>query len=576
MSNGRRMLVTCAWVACLAAGLMAFVASAGLAAGLPSQEGLPAALALELKAAPDGSVSKEDLRNQVGELQRLADWASAHRPKTGFLQSLFGSKGTARPVALGDLAQFAQALKGERVVVEGLYERSKEATGEFRLGDARCLVNLAEGALKEGFAGEDVYGLPVAVEGTVEMGSAVPIVRAQALRPAEGLALLRIARAYELMGEYTQAVEAYAKAEAASRRQSRDFAAFAGVSAGRIAYENLRDKPQAGKRYNAAWSTYLTNVAPGTPAAHVWMPGSGGQRWQRLTVREAIGDTLDQLNSQSFWYRFVALFTDLCGGNSALACLLIALVVRIVIWPLTKKQLQSGEAMKRLQPQIKELQTRHADDKQKFQQEFWKLCNANKVNPLGGCLPLLVQMPLLIMVYNGIRLYIVQFDKASFLWVQNLAGPDMVLLVAYTLSMIAFQKMTQATNPQAATMDPQQEQTQKMMMYMMPLMFFFMFKTFPAAFILYWLGTNVIYFAQQWNYARRVNAGHEAVVKSGRGGGFAASVAKLLSGEPGGREQGGGEEPKATKQPPAPAKGPQAPSQTAKRDKRKSGKGKRR
>ena len=547
MKTRRRATSWCGITACLLTILASVVPLRAGAQGLPSQAGLPAALTLPLKTAPDGSLSKEDLRSQIKLLQQLADWSTANKPKGGFLEGLFGAKNAARAVPLPDLAQYAKVLQGERVVVEGLYERSKDARAEFRMGDARCLINLAEGAQVEGFPTEDLFGLPVAVEGTVEMGGVTPILRAQSLRPAAGLALLRIARAQELMADYPAAILAYSKAEAAARRQNRDFAAFASVSAGRIAYENLRDKGQAKKRYNAAWSFYLTNVAPGTPPAHIWMPVDSGKRWQRMTVREAIADVLDGLNSESFWYGFVAFFVHICGG-AAPGCLAIAFVVRMVIWPLTRKQLQSGEAMKRLQPQIKELQTRYADDKQKFQQEFWKLCQANKVNPLGGCLPLLVQMPLLIMVYSGIRLYIVQFDKASFLWVHNLAGPDMVLLVGYTLSMIAFQKMTQATNPQAATMDPQQEQTQKMMMYMMPLMFFFMFKTFPAAFILYWLGTNVIYFAQQWNYARSVHAVHAGSQAPARAGGFVSSMARLLSGEPHAQDETNDAE---TPQPPA-------------------------
>ncbi|MFW6438367.1 MAG: membrane protein insertase YidC, partial [Armatimonadota bacterium] len=123
----------------------------------------------------------------------------------------------------------------------------------------------------------------------------------------------------------------------------------------------------------------------------------------------------------------------------------------------------------------------------------WALCQENNCNPLGGCLPMLVQMPILIFLYRGIHEYIVQFEGISFLWVQNLAEPNMLLLILYTLSMIGFQKMASQSQP---TADPQQEQQQKMMMYMMPIMFFFFFQTFPAAFLLYWLGSNIIYFGE--------------------------------------------------------------------------------
>jgi YidC/Oxa1 family membrane protein insertase len=378
----------------------------------------------------------------------------------------------------------------------------------------------------------------------------------------------------ELLGQNDAAAKAYTKAEAALRTSDSGLAAFARVSAGRLAYDQLRDKRLAGKHYSAAWTSYVTNIAPGTPVVRVWMPDTNKRTWVATPVREAIGDTLDRLNGESFWYRFVAFFVALCGGSAALGVLLIAAIVRVVIWPLTKKQLQSAEAMKKLQPQIKELQARLADDKQRFQQEFWLLCKANGVNPLGGCLPLLIQMPILIMVYNGIRLYVVQFDRSSFLWVSNLGGPDMILLVAYTLSMILFQKMTQKTNPQAVV-DPQQEQQQKMMMYMMPLMFFFMFKTFPAAFILYWLGTNIIYFLQQWNYTRRLETVH-APSQLAEGGPLGAlrrsvgSVKQVLSGEPAAdRDKGAAAKPgqgaSAAPRSQPPAKGGQPKRKSGKR-----------
>lgn len=500
------------------------------AAPMQSQHGLPSALVITAKPGPDGTLSKDELQGQIKPLQDMAQWARDHQPKLGFWERLLGSPSAAKSVPLDDLAKLAGSLKGQMVVVEGLYEHSDEAVAVLQTDRSRCLVDLAEGTQPEGFPGKDIYGLPAAVQGTVEMRGTTPVVRANQIRPSAGIALIRVARIYELLGDNKKAMTAYSEAEAATRTSQGNLGAFARVSAARLAYD-ARDKVEAGKYYNMAWNTYITNVPPGSRTYAVWMPDSKQEAWDRLPVREAIGDTLDRLNAENFWYRFVDLFVTLCGRNPALGVLLLSLVVRLIIWPLTKKQLQSAEAMKRLQPQMKELQARYADDKEKFQQEFWKLCQANGVNPLGGCLPLIVQMPILILIYKGIRLYIVQFDRASFLWVPNLGGPDMILLVAYTISMILFQKMTSKTTPQAA-MDPQQEQQQKMMMYMMPLMFFFMFKTFPAAFILYWLGTNVIYFAQQWNYSRVMAHTETTPAAPARSGGLVSRMAQLLSGEP--------------------------------------------
>jgi len=165
------------------------------------------------------------------------------------------------------------------------------------------------------------------------------------------------------------------------------------------------------------------------------------------------------------------------------------------------------------------------------------------VNPLGGCLPMLIQFPILIMLWRGIRDYIVQFNHHGFLWVRNLAMPDVPLLVAYTISMIFFQKMTQKLQP-AATMTPQQQQQQQMMTYLMPLMFFFFFQSFPAAFLLYWLATNVIYFGQQYLYQRSLDKkaqdGTESLTpKPKKGGGFMDAMVRLLSGGKEPQEQPG-------------------------------------
>jgi YidC/Oxa1 family membrane protein insertase len=538
------------------------------AAPLTFQEGLPPALTIDLAREADGSLSPEALRAEAQRLQKLADGAQQTEPKVGFFERLFPSPNTPRMVNVEDLAasQAATALRGQQVLVEGVLEHAEEAAGRVRTDRAECLVDLAGGTKPEGFGTQDAFGQPVLVQGTVEARGTTPIIRAVSIKPSKPIALLRVARIKELLGDSKGAMEAYATAEAALRGRPGDYGAFCAVNSGRIAYEDLRDKAQAGKRYNAAWNAYITGLAPGMRAHSVWMPDTKSSRWNRMGLREAISEPLDRLNSENFWYRFVDLFVTLCGRNAALGVLLLSLVVRMIIWPLTKKQLQSAEAMKRLQPQIKELQGRFADDKQRFQQEFWKLCQANGVNPLGGCLPLIIQMPLLIMVYNGIRLYIVEFDRASFLWVPSLGGPDLPLLVAYTLSMILFQKMTQRTNPQAV-MDPQQEQQQKMMMYLMPLMFFYMFKTFPAAFILYWLATNIIYFAQQWGYTRKL-AVAETQATTGRTHGV-RSFLRLLSGEPAPEATDAQDQPAAPEQPPAKGAGTGASSHKKAKQSRK-------
>lgn len=523
-------------------GLMPFLLSLAMpafAAPTLFQAGLPEVLVIGPGTDEKDVPAVTDLKAEAERLISMAAWANENAPSSGFLKKLMGSSGDPQAVTLDALTANLEALRGKLVAVEGLYEPLGKGEGVLNGARSNCAVTLPEGTPVEGFGGKDIDGVPARVVGMVEAKGKQPVIRATVVTPSAGISWIRAARAYDLAGEYDDALEAYQKAEAALRSVPGDLAAFSRVRSGQIAYDHLRNKKLASKHFNTAWTTYITNIPPGTPALYVWSPSPAEKTWTRSTVHDAIGPTLSKLNSDSFWYHFVAFFVMVCGGNAALGILLLALVVRLIIWPLTRKQLESAAAMQKLQPQIKELQARYADDKQKFQTEFWALCQANGVNPLGGCLPLLVQMPILILIYQGIRLYIVEFDKSSFLWVENLAGPDMILLVAYTISMILFQKMTQKTNPQAV-MDPQQQQQQKMMMYMMPLMFFFMFKTFPAAFILYWLGTNIVYFAQQWNYMRKID--HSAPIQ-GKRSGVVDTMARMLSGEPQGNADAPEEKP---------------------------------
>jgi len=538
---GKRLVCVVGRLAAVCLVLLAAVVTAELAVGAPVefQTGLPPALVILGEQQAEGKFTESDLRDEIDRLQNLADWAKDNEPKVGWVEKFLSSKDAARAVSLDDLVHDANTWRGSLVTVEGIYEASEEADGVLRAAKGKCLVTLAEGTPFKGFGDDEIFGQPVKLTGTVELRGTAPVIRVTEVKPARALSLLRLARAYEIAGDDAEAVSAYISAEGALRGQRTNLAAFARVRAGALSTE---DKAIS-KHYNMAWTSYVTNVPAAQPAYQTWVPVKAEKRWEKRSVHDVISKPLNDLNSKSFWYSFVGFFVLICGGNPAWGVLLLAVAVRTIIWPLTRKQLESAAAMKKLQPQMKALQAKHADDKQKFQQEFWQLCQANGVNPLGGCLPLLVQMPILIMVYKGIRLYVVEFDQASFLWVKNLAGPDMILLIAYTLSMIAFQSMTQKMNPQAA-MDPQQQQQQKMMTWMMPLMFFFMFKTFPAAFMLYWLGTNIVYFAQQWNYMRKVNGDDESAEPAKKGGGFVGSMARLLSGEPASEEEQEEAEPK--------------------------------
>lgn len=195
-------------------------------------------------------------------------------------------------------------------------------------------------------------------------------------------------------------------------------------------------------------------------------------------------------------------------GNYGVAIILLTVLVKLVFFPLSNKSFKSMSAMKKLQPQMERLREQYKDDKQKLNQEMMELYKRYHVNPLGGCLPMVVQMPVFIGLYQGL-LYAIELRQAPFVgWITDLSQPDRfgalaipfvdppgipVLTLLMGGSMIVQQMMT----PMAG--DPMQ---QKMMM-LMPVVFTVMFVNFPAGLVLYWLINNILTIAQQNWYQRR-------------------------------------------------------------------------
>jgi YidC/Oxa1 family membrane protein insertase len=321
---------------------------------------------------------------------------------------------------------------------------------------------------------------------------------------------LKFAVAYALERE-----EQYREAVAAYREAGSQLASQAAFRIAEIELLGLEDRKAAIGSYNHA--------AMAQPGVKLWERTApemarrrlpGGIEWPSVLASVGSGHLvtveaaraaqmrLDMLQRGDWRYKAIGTFVRLLGGNrrysSALALLLIAVLVKLVTWPLTSSSFRSIRAMQSLQPLIKELQEKHKGDRQALAAEQMRLFKKHKINPLGGCLPMLIQMPILIGVYQGIRFYQYQLYNAKFLWIGNLALPDMPLLILYAVSLYASQKLTMM--PQA---DPQQQQMQNTMTIMMPLMLTVMFASLPAAFILYWFFYNILITAHQYYLMRQ-------------------------------------------------------------------------
>jgi YidC/Oxa1 family membrane protein insertase len=171
--------------------------------------------------------------------------------------------------------------------------------------------------------------------------------------------------------------------------------------------------------------------------------------------------------------------------NYGLAIVLLTLVVRLVLYPLTLKQTKSMAHMQKIQPKVQDLKDRFKDNPQKFNEEVLKLYQKHNVNPLGGCLPLLLQLPILIALYNTIRIA-VELRKTPFLWISDLSKGDPLLILPIAIAALMYYQQGKMT-------DPQQQQ----MMAFMPMFMFVITWSLPAGLLVYWFASSVIGLLQQ-------------------------------------------------------------------------------
>jgi YidC/Oxa1 family membrane protein insertase len=194
-------------------------------------------------------------------------------------------------------------------------------------------------------------------------------------------------------------------------------------------------------------------------------------------------------------------------GNYGWAIILLTFGIRVIFYPINKKQLEAMKAMQRIQPELKRIQEKYKDDREQLNKEMIEVYRRHKVNPLGGCLPMLLQLPVFLGLYNAL-MQAIELRHAPFVgWIQDLSQPDRlgawpipfvsppgipVLTLLMGASMVIQQKMTPSTG------DPVQQR----MMTFLPVVFTVMFINFPAGLVLYWFSNNVLSIAQQQLMAR--------------------------------------------------------------------------
>jgi len=194
--------------------------------------------------------------------------------------------------------------------------------------------------------------------------------------------------------------------------------------------------------------------------------------------------------------------TNLIGFPSyALAIILIAIIIKILLYPMSLKQMKSTLGMQEIQPKMQELQKKYKNDPDKLNKAMSALYKEHDVKPTAGCLPLLIQMPILIGLYQAMRYYeFTNLDYAGFFWIPNLAESDpyYILPIIVAISMFLQQKITMVGMEDNPTM--------KMMLYVMPLMIGWMSISFPSGLCLYWAIFSLMGIIQQFFLNRKRKA----------------------------------------------------------------------
>ena len=262
------------------------------------------------------------------------------------------------------------------------------------------------------------------------------------------------------------------------------------------------------------WSASLQPIASGNPFSTRSTLYMGPRD---LDILKVIGRKLD-LAIDFGWTDIIAKpllyllrFFNQYTGNYGIAIILLTILIKILFWPLTHKSYKSMKEMQKIQPLMAKIREKYKDNKEMMNKEMMSLYKTYKVNPMGGCLPMVIQIPVFFALFRILGNSIELRHAPFFLWINDLSAPDRLFHLPFTIplmtppsgipvltllmgaSMFIQQKMTPTPG------DP----TQAKIMLLMPVIFTFMFINFPSGLVLYWLVNNVLSIGQQYRIIKR-------------------------------------------------------------------------
>jgi len=246
--------------------------------------------------------------------------------------------------------------------------------------------------------------------------------------------------------------------------------------------------------YSAGYKNLTpTRVAPGSSGelkASIFVGPKETRRMKK--VAEGLDLTVDYgwltpVSAPLFW---LLDKIHIVVGNWGWAIIILTILIKLAFYPLSAASHKSMANMRRMAPRIQTLKERFGDDKAKLNQAMMELYKKEKINPLGGCLPILIQIPVFIALYWALLESVELRQSPWILWIDDLSQPDpfYVLPILMGVSMLVQQMIS------AVAMDPMQ----KKIMMALPIMFTFFFLYFPSGLVLYWTVNNLLTIAQQW------------------------------------------------------------------------------
>jgi len=272
---------------------------------------------------------------------------------------------------------------------------------------------------------------------------------------------------------------------------------FASILVPATPFERVRLIQNNGLVENQVISSPLS-LQPGESLEYSYTVFAGPKRVDLLT---SVGQRIDELIDFG-WFAVIAhpLLTALKFfysyiGNYGIAIILLTVLIKMLFWPLTQKSYTSMKSMQKLQPKMQQLREKYKNDRERMNRELMELYKTHRVNPLGGCLPMLVQIPVFFALYK-VLLFSIELRHAPFMfWLTDLSAKDPYYITPLIMgaSMFFQQKM----------MPSQMEPTQQRIMMMMPVIFTFMFLNFPSGLVIYWLVNNLLTIGQQYLINRK-------------------------------------------------------------------------